>query len=233
MLGILSDAHGNGAAFDLVVEQLAKLGATRFMFLGDAVGYIPSAAVVRSLIHLGPRVECLRGNHEDMLLRGRMEPKQDLVYQLVATHELLSEEELSFLASWPDHRVVAFPSGDALFVHGSPADALNGYVYPDTDLASFETSQAFVFMGHSHHPFVRHQGETTFVNVGSCGLPRDDGRFAAAAMFDEQTGAVRLLRFDIVRATSLALAQAGPVHSSVTSVFARRKEKVLGEFDAE
>jgi putative phosphoesterase len=231
MLGVLSDAHGNGPAFDLVVSRLERLGARRFLFLGDAVGYIPSAAVVRSLQALGERVECIRGNHEDMLLRANADPKSERVYQLSLTRRLLTAEEIEFLASWPQSRKLSFPCGDALFVHGSPADPLNGYVYPDTELRQFETDAAYVFMGHSHHPFVRSEGATTFVNVGSCGLPRDDGRFAAAALFDGQTGALRLLRFDVTSATSVAFAQAGAVHPSVVSVFDRRRDRVVGEFD--
>lgn len=229
MLGILSDAHGNGPAFRLAVERLIRLGAERFVFLGDAVGYIPSISVVRALLEMGERVECIRGNHEDMLLVGSADSRREAVYQLSATRQQLGADELSYLASWPVARRASVPSGAVLYVHGSPADPTNGYVYPDTDLSSFATDVAYVFMGHSHHPFVRRQGETLFVNVGSCGLPRDDGRFGCAALFDEHSGTVRLLRFDIVDATTAALAGAGAVHPSVGEVFARRKERIEGE----
>ena len=43
-----------------------------------------------------------------------------------------------------------------LFVHGSPTDPLTGYIYPDSDLSEFSEIDAdVVFMGHTHHPFVR------------------------------------------------------------------------------
>jgi putative phosphoesterase len=231
MLGILSDAHGNGPAFRLAVDRLTRLGAERFVFLGDAVGYIPSTSVVRALLEMGERVECIRGNHEDMLLLGSADSKREAVYQLSAVRQRLGDEELNYLASWPVARRVSVPSGAVLYVHGSPADPTNGYVYPDTDLSSFATDVAYVFMGHSHHPFVRRQQQTLFVNVGSCGLPRDDGRFGCAGLFDERSGGVRLVRFDIVEATAAALAEAAAVHPSVTAVFARRKERLEGEFD--
>lgn len=233
MLGILSDAHGNGPAFELAVERLARAGVQRFMFLGDAIGYIPSASVVRLLTEMKSDVTCIRGNHEEMLLGGELPAKREHVYQLNRTRQLLAGTDLEFLASWPTSRTLSLPIGEVLFVHGSPADPTNGYVYPDSDLTGFKTGASFVFMGHSHYPFMRRQGTTLFVNVGSCGLPRDDGRFGAAALFDEATGAVRLLRFDITRETAAALEQAGEVHASVAAVFDRRKEQVTGEFDGE
>ena len=47
VIGILSDAHGNLRGFERGISLLREFGATQFIFLGDAVGYIPGSAVVK------------------------------------------------------------------------------------------------------------------------------------------------------------------------------------------
>jgi predicted phosphodiesterase len=186
------------------------------------VGYIASVAVVASLRALGGKIACIRGNHEAMLLEGQVPAHLESVYQLGETKQRLAEDDLQFLKSWPPLLRRTFPSGAALFVHGSPRDPTQGYVYEDSSLADLNADADFVFMGHTHRSFVRREGGRTFANVGSCGLPRDDGRFGAAGLFNEATGAIQLVRFDITQATSAALAGAPPVHASVELLFRRR-----------
>jgi hypothetical protein len=55
LIGLVSDAHGNSQAFDRAVELLLAHGAKR-LFLGDAIGWVPSSAVLDSLAHLGDLV---------------------------------------------------------------------------------------------------------------------------------------------------------------------------------
>ena len=73
LIGLVSDAHGNGRAFDRAVELLLAHGVRRLFFLGDAVGYVPSTAVLDSLARLGDLVQCIRGNHEAMLIENHIE----------------------------------------------------------------------------------------------------------------------------------------------------------------
>ncbi|GAK60661.1 uncharacterized conserved protein [Candidatus Vecturithrix granuli] len=230
MIGILSDAHGNAPAFDQAVRLLKKIGVERFVFLGDAVGYIPLRDVIKSLQKLDLKIQCVRGNHENMLLQGICDAEREDVYKLSVVRSTLEREELDFLQKWPTHHVETVVGKRLLFVHGSPSDYINGYMYIDTDLSMFDESSDFVFIGHSHHPFVRHHGRVCYVNVGSCGMPRDDGRFGAAATFDPESGLVRIVRFDITEATRKALWNASGVHASVKAIFARRKTSVYGDF---
>ncbi len=229
MIGILSDAHGNGPAFDLAINILKKNGAERFVFLGDAVGYLPSTSVIASIQKLGEEITCILGNHEDILLSGSFELAREPIYQHEATLRQMSEAQLSLVNRWPTQARKEFAAGNVLYLHGSPQDPTYGYVYPDTDLSIFDVPCDFVFMGHSHYPFIRRQGSVCFVNVGSCGMPRDDGRFGAAAIFDPDTGSVRVVRFDITEATERALS-AYPCHESVKATFDRRCDFVYGEF---
>jgi len=103
-------------------------------------------------------------------------------------------------------------------------------VYADTDLDAFAgLGKRAVFMGQTHRPFVRQERDTLFVNVGSCGLPRDCGNLGAVCLFDDVQGTARIVRFDITSATTAALERCGPVASEVLAVFARRAPDGCGD----
>jgi predicted phosphodiesterase len=176
------------------------------------------------------------GNHEAMLLDATQLSARDDAYQLRATAAQMSPALRAQIEAWPVVRTIETGAGSALLMHGSPTDLTFGYVYPDTDLRQFEEAPgvagATVFMGNTHRPFVRRSGSTTFVNVGSCGLPRDVGVLGACCIFDGETGVARILRFDIADATARALARCGPVHDLVANVIARRTDTYVGELVA-
>lgn len=229
MIGVLSDAHGNIPVFERMLNTLSRLGAERFVFLGDAVGYIPSVAVLDKLMKMGKGVQCILGNHEQMLLGGAYPARLESVYRIRAARSLLSAEQAAFVSSWPSFLQMDFPSGRALFVHGSPHDHQNGYVYPDTDLTGFDVPYDFIFMGHTHRAFIREHSGRRFINVGSCGLPRDDGRYACAVLFDPQVGVTRLIRLNLAFFDAAAYLVDKDVHASVPELFGRRQSQVLGE----
>ena len=226
---MISDAHGNSLAFERGVALLLEQGAERIYFLGDAIGYVPSAAVLDSLERLGSRVHCIRGNHEAMLLEGQINPARERVYQLEALRPTLTKHQLEMIASWPVFRRVETNGLRLLLVHGSPSDHTYGYVYPDTELSGFTPDADWVFMGNTHHPFIREAAGTRYVNVGSCGLPRDDGRYGSVALLDTNTRKARILRFGITEDCEHVLARFPMVHSSVREIYERRSAVVMGE----
>lgn len=229
MIGVLSDAHGNVQVFRRMVEALSRMGADRFIFLGDAVGYIPSVAVLSALMEMGDQVQCILGNHEQMLLDGQYPERLESVYRIQSTRAMVSSEQSAFVASWPTHLSHEYPCGRSLFVHGSPSNYQNGYVYPDSDLTEFDGDYDFVFMGHTHRAFIQEHGARTFVNVGSCGLPRDDGRYASAALFDPATGSTKLVRLELSFFDPASFFAGLDVHHSVTELFKRRQTDISGE----
>lgn len=229
LIGLISDAHGNSQAFDRGVSLLLAQGATRLFFLGDAIGYVPSAAVLDSLARLGDRVHCIRGNHEAMLLEGQSDPARERVYQLEALRTRLPPRQLEMISSWPAFHREVVDGLKLLLVHGSPADPTYGYVYPDTDLAGFLPDADWVFMGNTHHPFIREHADICYVNIGSCGMPRDDGRYGSVALLDTKTRSARVLRFDITAESRQVLQQFPGVHPSVRDVYERRRPSVMGD----
>jgi putative phosphoesterase len=229
LIGLVSDAHGNSLAFERAVALLLEQGAEHFFFLGDAIGYVPSNAVIDSLSRLGCLVQCIRGNHEAMLLEGQSDPVRERIYQLEALRPKLTTGQLEMIASWPASRTEVINGQRVLLVHGSPSDPTYGYVYPDTNLADFSPQADWVFMGNTHHPFIREHNGTRYINIGSCGMPRDDGRYGSAALLDIKACSVRILRFDITLENKQILEQFPTVHPSVREVYERRSPILIGE----
>jgi predicted phosphodiesterase len=220
ILGLLSDAHGNREAFDQGLSLLRAAGAETVHFLGDAVGYLPGTDVIDAIRESS--VVAIRGNHDARVLAGQVDEQRDAILRHRETALAMTTEQRACVEAWPEQREVDSPGGHLLLVHGSPADPLDGYVYPDTDLTPFAgTGRRAVFMGQTHRPFVRRLEGTVFVNVGSCGLPRDCGSLGAACLYDDVTGDVRVIRYDITSATAAALRRCGPVAPEVGEVFRR------------
>jgi predicted phosphodiesterase len=228
MIGLLSDAHGNLAAFTRGVDLLRARGAERIYFLGDAVGYIPSIAVLERL-H-ADQIPCLQGNHEAMMLSRRFPPEREPAYRLGEIGQMLPRDLLRWVKEWPTSRVVPVAGGVALLVHGSPKDPTFDYVYPDSDLSQFTPSGErgenirAVFMGNTHRPFIRDFGEIRFVNIGSCGMPRDDGGWASVCLYDENQNAAQILRYPIDDTIQELRTRHPDLHPAVLDVFARRSE---------
>lgn len=221
LIGVFSDAHGHTGGFDLAQNVLEKAGASVLYFLGDAIGYIPSTGVVQRLMS-NHHVRAIVGNHEAMMLSGMpLEEKRAVVYQFERILAQLKPDELAFLRSLPAKRHLTDRGLRMLFVHGSPDDPTNGYVYPDTDLKPLRDIDADVaFMGNTHHPFVRTENGRLFVNVGSCGLPRDNDPRGCACLFDSVRREATMLRYSI-SATSRALLADGGISDAVAQYLRR------------
>lgn len=198
-IGILSDAHGNATALNRCVQVMRRSHIDLIYFLGDAVGYLPWGDQVVDILQ-ATMVECVRGNHEAMLLGDIPLPEEkEPVYRIRAARKQISQTHRQFIQEWPDHTEVTLEGRRILLVHGSPTDYLEGYAYPETSLPFFQVrSWDVVFMGHTHYPFIKHCAETLIVNVGSCGLPRDCGNLAAFSVYDtcSNQAEVHRLEFD-------------------------------------
>jgi predicted phosphodiesterase len=205
-LALLSDIHGNLPALETCLGAVRDLGCERILCLGDTFGYFQDGAACFDMLQQAG-AEMMLGNHEAMLLRRiPSTPERELVYQLEAERSRLSLEMRAALERLVPFREIVLDGRALLLVHGAPWDPLGGYVFPDTNLAPLGSlSYDFIFMGHTHRPFVRTEARTCVVNVGSCGLPRDIGSSACFAVYDGDTGQVELIRpaldIELVRRT--------------------------------
>jgi putative phosphoesterase len=224
-LGFLSDAHGNATALEKGIQLLHNMGAETIFHLGDSVGYIPCVETLKVLDARG--IVCQKGNHEAYLFEPRDAYLQDDISRLSEVRTLLNEQAMCAVGDWPTERIIQVGNSSLHLVHASPRDTLNEYVYPNSaisELLDYAKADS-VIMGHTHRPFIRYFGRKTFVNVGSCGLPRDDARFGAAVLFDPKAEETwRIIRFDIEIETSKALKQFGAA-PEVWKMFLTRRQK--------
>jgi predicted phosphodiesterase len=186
----------------MCLRALQGLQVERIYYLGDAVGYFSDEVGVLELLR-SHSIVCQKGNHEAMLLGEiPLPPKKDRIYRIEAARARLSTKDYEFLASWPEQRIIDTEGKRLLLVHGSPDNRLEGYVYPSNGLSRFdELPYDAIMMGHTHHPFVSSRNGMMLVNVGSCGLPRDQGDLLAFAVYDSSTSCCEVfrMRMDIGR----------------------------------
>lgn len=229
-VAVVSDIHGNLPALETCFSAIARIGVDKVYFLGDAVGYLPDE---RSVIErlLAETAGCQKGNHEELLLAPtpRSIELEDSYALGAARLRLQTTPHWEVIRHWPEYREVCFGTKRMLFVHGSPLEPLFGYVYPDTDLTPFaDVAYDYVVMANTHRPSLREYLGKRFVNIGSVGLPRDQGNLAAFGIYEVETDTFRIVRvpLDLDRIFSLYGGRAAP---SVLKCFQRRSHQFVGE----
>lgn len=208
---ILSDIHGNLEALEAVLADVESQGVDEIYCLGDIVGYGPNP---RECIDRVMKFQLVvLGNHDQGALFDPEGFSSGAERAIFWTREQLESSDggeqpikrWDFLAELP--RAVRQP--DRLFVHGSPRNPLNEYVFPEDVYNAKKLEKLFslvdhvCFQGHTHVPGVFtddyrffHPSEIghryvlsdrkAMVNVGSVGQPRDnDPRSCYVILTDE------------------------------------------------
>lgn len=191
-IAILSDIHGNHYALEQVLIDAKKLNIEKILILGDIVGYYYYPDRVLSLL-INWDYDIIRGNHEILLekvLNGdikisNLTKKYGLGHKLALDN--LTKKQLEYLINSPDKKKLIFDGVKVLICHGSNWDP-NYYLYPNTEKEILdrtgEVKTDFVFVGHSHHPFVHENKTNTLINVGSVGQSRKKGGVANWVILD-------------------------------------------------
>jgi predicted phosphodiesterase len=194
-IALLSDIHGNLPALQTCLDAARALNCERLFCLGDTFGYFQDGVACFEMLQQSG-AEMMMGNHEAMLLGILVAtPERELMYRLDHERQRLSPQMRRSIQSLLPYRIVTIRERRLLMVHGAPWDPLRGYVYPDADLSAIGgLPYDFVFMGHTHRPFIRAENGVCVTNVGSCGLPRDVGDKACFAVYDTDSARVDLIR---------------------------------------
>jgi putative phosphoesterase len=221
-IAVLSDIHGNLFAFSKCLELLLDMNVDDVYFLGDAVNYYPESNEVVNIIRK-LKFNCIKGNHEEMLLNpDAIVGKSRDVYGIDHTLRELSEENRDFISSLPNSYERIIDDVKMLFVHGSPLDYTNGYIYPDTDISEIENiDYDVVFCGHSHYKMERTMKNLKVFNPGSCGMPRDTGNEFSFGVFDTKTGKFKIQKFNI-DPKEITEVYKGMLHDSVIKLLYRK-----------
>ena len=206
-LALFADIHSNLEAVTACIAHARLLGADRYAFLGDLVGYGADPVAVLDLIeHLAADgAAVVLGNHDAAVL-GRPDDTLNSHAQtaIAWTRTQLGPRQLEILAGLP----LTVRDGNILFVHASAA-APEQWIYV-TSLREAEESirvgsAGFIFSGHVHEQKLYYLGAgerpmvfrpvpgtpiPTGTNrqwlaiVGSAGQPRDNSNKACYALAD-------------------------------------------------
>lgn len=196
---LISDIHSNLEGLEAVLEDISKQGITEIYCLGDIIGYGPNPCECIDLV-MKMNV-CILGNHDQGALFDPEGFNSGAERAIFWTREQLESgpgspaenaRRWDFLGELPRNR----RENGFMFVHGSPRNPLNEYVFPEDVYNQrkmdklFSLIEQYCFQGHTHVPGVFTQGGTFFspeeisyqyrlppekmmVNVGSVGQPRD------------------------------------------------------------
>ena len=222
---LLSDIHGNLEALTEVMADIQTQRIDRIICLGDIVGYGPNPCQCLDIVMQKCSLTIL-GNHDQAAL---FDPEGFNPVALRAIYWTRDELDRGpgpanvingrwdFLSELPKFH----KESEVLYVHGSPRDATDEYVFPETiyDQARmkilFDRVSWLSFQGHTHMPgvfttdgeFITPEDcdyrfslgeEKLMINVGSVGQPRDEDRRSCYTImdFDKKEIEFRRIEYD-------------------------------------
>ena len=152
-VGLFSDIHANREAFEATLAHAKRAGISRFIFLGDYVGYgaDPGFAVDTVMREVEGGAVALLGNHDDAIANGTGGMNAVAADALDWTRLQLNSTQRDFLARLP----LTFEDDRRFFVHAS-AHAPRHWDYVtsiESASRSFLATRAqATFCGHVHVP---------------------------------------------------------------------------------
>ncbi len=232
---IISDIHANLEALQAVMEDIEKQEADEIFCLGDVIGYGANPLECLDIVINKCKV-CLFGNHESGALFDPEGFNSSAGRAIFWTREQLQkpserrDERLEFINMNP--RKYYSEDWNALFVHGSPKNPLNEYVFRD-DIDGcpqkfdvwFDIINHVCFQGHTHIPGIFTQDlhflspqEINYeydilpdckymINVGSVGQSRDGIPKACYATVEEKNDGILHLVYHRVDYSNQAAAE--------------------------
>jgi putative phosphoesterase len=210
---ILSDIHANWYALEAILD---KETYDALVFLGDVVDFGPSPRNCTKFLMKSSKGHFwgVRGDHDHAMAYGiNSKCPGELNTISNVTREwgegFLSSEEVGFLRRLPMKNEFSIDSMNFELVHGSDLDpghfckCQNGTIesndiYNDDEM-EVESELNFILVGHSHKPFVKSVGNTTILNPGSVGQPRDLNPRASYAVIENGVPHIKRVSYDIER----------------------------------
>lgn len=223
---LISDIHANLEALRVVLADLQKQGLKEIFCLGDIIGYGPNPCECLDEVMNKCKVT-IQGNHDQAAI---IDPDGFNPVALQAVY--WTRDQLDRGPGGPTKRngrwdfVGALPrtfnEGDYLFVHGSPREPTNEYVFPEDIYnqrkmdALFGRIQKYCFQGHTHLPGIFTEDyrfitpeecgykwplteQKVMINVGSVGQPRDMDSRSCYVVLTEQFVEFRRVPYPLER----------------------------------
>ncbi len=219
-IALLADIHGNYAALEAVLEDIACQAVERIVVLGDLVFKGPEpekcVAAVQAL-----QTTVIRGNIDELVGEGQIQPgfaqneqhAQALLTEMAWTRARLSEAQLKYLRTLPFvHEIDVAADVRLRCVHATPQSILTS-ILPSAneselqslfEVESGNVAPQIVVYAHIHLPYVRYFNGKMVVNTGSVGLTFDGDPRASYAILRTATDGsssveLRRVRYDVER----------------------------------
>jgi len=221
---LISDIHGNLEALEAVLEDIRQQQVEEIYCLGDIIGYGPNPRECIDKVIAKCRVTIL-GNHDQGALFDPEGFNSGAEKAIFWTRKQLESsagkpednaKRWDFLGELPRSR----RENGFLFVHGSPRNPLNEYVFPEDIYNQKKMEKLFslvehhCFQGHTHVPGVFTQNlnffspeeigystvlsdEKAMMNVGSVGQPRDGDPRACYVIIDNDLVRYRRVEYPV------------------------------------
>lgn len=188
-VAVLSDIHGNYAAFQTCVDYALSQDIRIFFFLGDYVAEFPYPQRTMKMIYeMQEKYECyfIRGNKEDYWLDRRYNPAciwkngNHTVGAMKYTFANHTERDFEFYKTLPICREVVFEgTAPIMLCHGS-TERNNQKMLPEdaeTKRIIEECNCRYILCGHTHGQMtIEHAGKVLW-NPGAVGVPKhSDGK---------------------------------------------------------
>jgi diadenosine tetraphosphatase ApaH/serine/threonine PP2A family protein phosphatase len=223
-IALMADIHANREALSACLAHARAQGATRFVFLGDVVGYgaDPQWAVDTLAEHLESGAIAVKGNHDEALGKPEERMNADATRAIEWTRGRLDPASTALLSGLP----YTAEEGEILFTHANsyaPRDW--GYVRSEreAELCLRSCGARWIFCGHTHVPALFHMSPMRppayfaplpgrdvpllasrrwLGVIGSVGQPRDGNPAACYALLDPEGGSLTVHRvpYDVAAA---------------------------------
>lgn len=185
-IALIADVHGNLAALNAVLEDIARRDVSAIYVAGDLLfGGDEPLAVWKRLVEV--KAKCVRGLSDAALATldpERMAPADDAqrerMERFLRTREAVGELVLKYLERLPDAMRIPLVDGrEIVIVHGSPADPTTEMSHDMSDeelMALIADDPAdIVACGGSHVPFQRDVEDVRVIGLGSVGESPEGG----------------------------------------------------------
>lgn len=220
MIAVLSDIHANLEALEAVLADVADRRVDAVYCLGDTLGYGPDPVPCLDRV---TRFDLVLLGNFDLAVLNEPDGYPEGLLRVIRDHRRSVEADdgrrLAYLSALA-HR---YETADTLYVHGSPHNPLNEYLFPEDSYNSRKMDRvaaamgAVCFCGHTHVPGVfvpqwrgwefrspaecgnewRSAGPKTIINVGSVGQPRDGDPRAGYVLWDGQVARFVRVEYDV------------------------------------
>ena len=233
LIALFADIHANRQAFEACLDRARAQGASRFVLLGDYVGYGADPTWVTETVMdmVGNGAVAVLGNH-DFAVANHSSMNVEAQMAIEWTRGELGAPQRRFLAELPLTR----DDGERLYVH-SEASRPKSWIYVQSTAEAADSLAAtrahVTFCGHIHQPALYTLSATAKMTafrpatdvavpllpgrrwlavLGSVGQPRDGNPAASYAMLDTAKNELTYCRvaYDVETAASRIRAQGLP-----------------------